>query len=94
MVPDKIANAAPDVAVWPFTVTVMKPLVAPAGMGTTMDSGGQLVGFAGVPLKPTEPCEPGDYSVYLQIYDPSDPNDGSGHWLRSNTANFHIEAPR
>ena len=36
--------------------------------------------------------KPGDYSVYLEIYDPSGPKDGSGHWLRTNTSNFKIEA--
>jgi hypothetical protein len=36
---------------------------------------------------------PGDYSVYLEIYDPSGPKDGSGHWLRTNTAKFEIHAP-
>jgi hypothetical protein len=37
--------------------------------------------------------EPGDYSVYLEIYDPAGPQDGSGHWLRTNTVNFKIQAP-
>jgi hypothetical protein len=37
--------------------------------------------------------KPGDYSVYLEIYDPGGPKDGSGHWLRTNTAHFEIEAP-
>ncbi len=37
--------------------------------------------------------EPGDYSVYLEIYDPAGPKDGSGHWLRTNTVNFKIQAP-
>lgn len=36
---------------------------------------------------------PGDYSVYIEIYDPSGPKDGSGHWLRTNTAKFEILAP-
>ena len=36
---------------------------------------------------------PGDYSVYLEIYDPAGPKDGSGHWLRTNTAKFEIQAP-
>jgi hypothetical protein len=35
---------------------------------------------------------PGDYSVYLEIYDPSGPQDGSGRWLRTNTATFKIQA--
>ena len=35
----------------------------------------------------------GDYSVYLEIYDPAGPKDGSGHWLRTNTVNFTIQAP-
>jgi hypothetical protein len=35
--------------------------------------------------------KPGDYSVYLEIYDPAGPKDGSGHWLRTNTAHFEIE---
>jgi hypothetical protein len=37
--------------------------------------------------------KPGDYSVYLEIYDPAGPKDGSGHWLRTNTVNFEIQAP-
>lgn len=37
--------------------------------------------------------KPGDYSVYLEIYDPAGPKNGSGHWLRTNTANFKIQAP-
>lgn len=36
---------------------------------------------------------PGNYSVYLEIYDPAGPKDGSGHWIRTNTTNFKIEAP-
>jgi hypothetical protein len=36
---------------------------------------------------------PGDYSAYLEVYDPSGPEDGSGHWVRSNTAKFTIQAP-
>jgi hypothetical protein len=36
---------------------------------------------------------PGDYSVYIEIYDPSGPKDGSGHWLRTNTAGFEVQAP-
>jgi hypothetical protein len=36
---------------------------------------------------------PGDYSVYLEIYDPSGPVDGSGHWVRTDIAHFKIEAP-
>ena len=36
---------------------------------------------------------PGDYSVYIEIYDPQGPQDGSGHWLRTNTVNFKIQAP-
>jgi hypothetical protein len=35
----------------------------------------------------------GEYSVYLEIYDPGGPKDGSGHWLRTNTVNFTIQAP-
>ena len=35
----------------------------------------------------------GDYSVYLEIYDPAGPKDGSGQWLRTNTANFTIQVP-
>jgi hypothetical protein len=35
---------------------------------------------------------PGDYSVYIEIYDQSGPKDGSGLWLRTNTAHFKIEA--
>jgi uncharacterized ParB-like nuclease family protein len=37
--------------------------------------------------------EPGDYSVYIEIYDPKGPKDGSGHWLRTNTARFDMAAP-
>jgi hypothetical protein len=40
-----------------------------------------------------DPSVPGDYSVYLEIYDPSGPEDGSGHWVRTDTAHFNIEAP-
>jgi hypothetical protein len=32
----------------------------------------------------------GNYSVYIDIYDPAGPEDGSGHWLRTNTAEFVI----
>lgn len=35
--------------------------------------------------------KPGDYNVYLEIYDPAEPKDGSGHWLRTNTAHFEIQ---
>ena len=34
----------------------------------------------------------GDYSVYLEIYDPAEPKDGSGHWLRTNAVKFKMEA--
>jgi hypothetical protein len=37
--------------------------------------------------------KPGNYSVYLELYDPAGPKDGSGHWLRTNTVNFKIQAP-
>jgi hypothetical protein len=37
--------------------------------------------------------KPGDYGIYLEIYDPAGPKDGSGHWLRTNTANFEITGP-
>jgi hypothetical protein len=37
--------------------------------------------------------KPGDYNVYLEIYDPAGPEDGSGHWLRTNTAHFKIQPP-
>ena len=37
--------------------------------------------------------KPGDYSVYLEMYDPAGPKDGSGHWLRTNTARFEIHEP-
>jgi hypothetical protein len=37
--------------------------------------------------------KPGAYSVYLEIYDPAGPKDGSGHWLRTNTVDFKIQAP-
>ncbi len=36
---------------------------------------------------------PGDYSVYIEIYDPQGAKDGSGLWLRTNTAHFEMEAP-
>jgi hypothetical protein len=36
---------------------------------------------------------PGDDSADLEIYDPSVPPDASGHWLRTNTAHFNVEAP-
>jgi hypothetical protein len=36
---------------------------------------------------------PGDYTVCLEVYDPAGPNDGSGHWLRTNTVKFRMEAP-
>jgi hypothetical protein len=36
--------------------------------------------------------KPGDYSVYLEIYDPAGPKDGSGRWLRTNTTKFEITA--
>jgi hypothetical protein len=35
---------------------------------------------------------PGDYSVYLEIYDPAGPKDRPGHWLRTNTVTFKIQA--
>jgi hypothetical protein len=34
--------------------------------------------------------QPGDYSVFMELYDPTGPEDGSGHWLRTNTATFEI----
>lgn len=37
--------------------------------------------------------KPGDYSVYLELYDLTGPKDGSGHWLRTNTTKFEIVAP-
>jgi hypothetical protein len=37
--------------------------------------------------------EAGKYSVYMEIYDPLGPKDGSGIWLRTNTARFKIQAP-
>jgi hypothetical protein len=37
--------------------------------------------------------EPGNYSVYIEIYDPAGPKDGAGHWLRTNTVNFKTQAP-
>lgn len=37
--------------------------------------------------------KPGDYSVHLEIYDPAGPQDGSGHWLRTNTVKFKVLAP-
>jgi len=36
---------------------------------------------------------PGEYSVFLEIYDPAGPRDGSGHWLRTNTVTFEIQPP-
>jgi hypothetical protein len=36
--------------------------------------------------------KPGNYNVYLELYDPAGPKDGSGHWLRTNTAKFEIQA--
>ena len=33
---------------------------------------------------------PGKYSVYMEVYDPSGPQDGSGLWLRTNTVPFEI----
>jgi hypothetical protein len=45
----------------------------------------------GIPLNwDYDLSKPGDYSVYLEIYDPAGPKDGSGHWLRTNTVNFKI----
>ncbi len=35
---------------------------------------------------------PGKYAVYIEIYDPSGPQDGSGLWLRTNSTKFEIEA--
>jgi hypothetical protein len=35
---------------------------------------------------------PGDYSVYIEIYDPQGAKDGSGRWLRTNTAHFEMVA--
>ena len=35
---------------------------------------------------------PGKYAVYIEIYDPLGPRDGSGIWVRSNTAQFEVEA--
>jgi hypothetical protein len=35
---------------------------------------------------------PGNYSVYLEIYDPAGSRDRSGRWLRTNTAKFEIQA--
>lgn len=37
--------------------------------------------------------KPGEYRVYLEIYDPAGPKNGHGNWLRTNTAKFTIEAP-
>jgi hypothetical protein len=36
--------------------------------------------------------KPGNYSVYLELYDPAGPKDGSGQWLRTNTAQFEMVA--
>jgi hypothetical protein len=36
--------------------------------------------------------KPGNYSVYIEIYDPQGAKDGSGHWLRTNTAQFEMVA--
>jgi hypothetical protein len=35
---------------------------------------------------------PGKYSVYLEVYDPAGSRDGTGSWLRTNTADFEVEA--
>jgi hypothetical protein len=34
--------------------------------------------------------KPGKYSVYLEVLDPSGPQDASGLWLRTNTVPFEI----
>jgi len=36
--------------------------------------------------------KPGEYSVYLELYDPTGPKNGSGHWLRTNTVTFEMQA--
>jgi hypothetical protein len=36
----------------------------------------------------------GKYSVYLEVYDPLGPPDGSGLWLRTNTVQFEIVPPK
>jgi hypothetical protein len=33
---------------------------------------------------------PGKYTVYIELYDPMGPGDGSGVWLRTNTVQFEI----
>jgi hypothetical protein len=37
---------------------------------------------------------PGNYSVFIEIYDPQGPQDRSGSWLRTNTAHFEVVAPQ
>jgi hypothetical protein len=37
---------------------------------------------------------PGRYSVYLEVHDPVGPQDGAGIWVRTNTAQFEVEAKK
>jgi hypothetical protein len=36
---------------------------------------------------------PGKYTVYVEVYDQSGPQDGSGNWLRTNTVQFKMVPP-
>jgi hypothetical protein len=36
--------------------------------------------------------KPGNYGVYIEIYDPQGAKDGSGRWLRTNTVQFEMVA--
>src|SRR5580704_4670597 len=35
--------------------------------------------------------KPGEYNVYMDVYDPSGPADQSGLWLKTNTVQFEVE---
>ncbi|WP_142988266.1 hypothetical protein [Granulicella rosea] len=37
---------------------------------------------------------PGRYTVYMEVYDQSGPQDGSGKWLRTNTVQFELAPPQ
>ena len=66
-----------------FRIPVVARFIAPGSVDSLKFD---LSGFYDI-------SKPGDYSVYLEIYDPAGPKDGSGHWLRTNTAKFEIQAP-
>jgi len=70
-------NAAP-LLVWPLTVTVTLPVVAPAGTGTAMLVSLQLVGVAAVPLKLIVllPCAPPKFVPLIVTDVPTAPNVG------------------